>query len=210
MIDVPPAAINPWIDMWLKPRATMRFILDTDPRRMVIVLAMIGGVARTLDRASSQSLGDRFPLAGVLAFAAIFGALSGMIGLYLFGFLVRWTGGWIGGRGTAEGIRAALAWPNVITAWALLLMIPELFIFREELFTSATPRIEANPLLSLGLMVFGAQEIVCGLWAVVATLKCLGEVQGFSAWRALGNTLLAGLVIAAPFLVLAILVIALR
>ena len=59
-------------------------------------------------------------------------------------------------------------------------------------------------------MVFGGQRIVCGIWAFVAGLKCLGEVQGFSAWKALGNGLLAGLVIAAPFIVLAHFLIALR
>ena len=42
------------------------------------------------------------------------------------------------------------------------------------------------------------------MWAFVVFLKCLGQVQGFSAWKALGNTLLVVPVILLPILLLAL------
>jgi hypothetical protein len=155
----------------------MRQILDSDPERLVVFLATMAGISRALDRASLKSLGDRLPLWGVFAAAIIGGALSGVLLLYLYGFLVRWTGRWFGGSGSASGIRAAIAWPNVITAWALLLWIPQLALFGNELFTTETPLLDANPPMALLLLGFSLLELVGAVWFVVAFLKCVGEFR---------------------------------
>jgi len=42
-------AINPWLSIWIKPRATIRWIVNTDPTQQVILLAALGGIAQTLD-----------------------------------------------------------------------------------------------------------------------------------------------------------------
>lgn len=61
-------------------------------------------------------------------------------------------------------------------------------IFGKELFTTTAPTIEQRPFLYLS---FGLLEATIGAWAFVVFLKTLGQVHGFSAWRALGSTLLA-------------------
>ncbi len=94
-----------------------------------------------------------------------------------------------------EQVRAAIAWSSVPLIWALPLWIPELALFGQDLFTKATPRLDANPLLAVALIGFGLVELIIGIWAIVVFLKCLGQVQGFSAWRALGNALLAFLIV---------------
>lgn len=100
--------------------------------------------------------------------------------------------------GESEQVRAAIAWSSVPLIWALLLWIPELVLFGQDLFTSSTPRLDANPLLAVALIGFGLVELTIGIWAIVVFLKCLGQVQGFSAWRALGNALLAFLIFSRP------------
>jgi hypothetical protein len=47
------------------------------------------------------------------------------------------------------------------------------------------------------LGVFGLVVVELGLylWSFVIFLKGLGEVQGFSAWKALGNVFLGGLLV---------------
>lgn len=92
--------MNPWLSIWLRPRATMRSILDTDPERLVILLACVGGVAEALGRASMRNVGDRLPLWTLLLTCGAVGPVGGLISLYLGSLLLRWTGGWIGGRGT--------------------------------------------------------------------------------------------------------------
>jgi len=197
---------NPWFSIWTQPRATIREILDTDPRRHVLWLAMLGGFLSALGQASIKNWGDRLPLATILLLCAVGGGIiGGPLGLYLGGFLSRWTGRWIGGQATSEQLRAAIAWSYVPVIWVGILWIPELALFGQEMFTSVTPRMEANPSLAFVMIGFGVLEIVVGIWTVMVALKCLGEAQRFSAWKALGNVLLALTVIVILALTLGVL-----
>jgi len=54
----------------------------------------------------------------------------------------------------------------------------------------------AGSALTTVILIFVLIELVIGMWSVVVFLKGLGEVNTFSAWRALGVTLLGGVVIA--------------
>lgn len=195
--------LNPWLSMWTRPRATIQQIIEENPERLVLLLAAIGGISEVLDRASVKSLGDKMELTMIFVMAALAGPVIGISGLYIGGALLHWTGGWIGGKAPAVNIRAAMAWSNVLLIWALLLWIPSVALFGSEVFATETPRIDANPSLAYVLIGLAAIELVIGMWAFVAFLKCLGQVQGFSAWKALGNTALAGLVVGVPIAVLA-------
>ncbi len=191
---------SPWISMWLHPRRTICQIVDTDPDRAVLLLAAIAGIGKVLDKASTKSSGDLISFPSIFLLAVILGPLSGIISLYIGGALLRWTGRWIGGRADARDIRCAIAWSSVLAIWAMLLWIPELLLFGKEMFTSKTPNIDASIALTTLLWIFIILEIVLGLWTFVVFLKCLGEVQGFSAWKALGNCFLMVLVFIVPLL----------
>lgn len=193
--------LNPWFSIWTRPRATIQQIVDTHPTRLVLLLAAVAGFSQFLDRAVMRNLGDRMEWPMILAIAAVAGPVLGIVGLYIGGALLRWTGGWLGGRASMEQVRAAIAWSSVPLIWALPLWIPELALFGQDLFTKATPRLDANPLLAVVLIGFGLVELIIGIWAIVVFLKCLGQVQGFSAWRALGNALLAFLIVFTAILV---------
>ncbi len=39
-VVTPPEPLNPWFSIWVQPRATMRQVLDANPRRMVHRLAL--------------------------------------------------------------------------------------------------------------------------------------------------------------------------
>ncbi len=196
--------LNPWVSMWTKPRATIQQIVDTNPQRLVLLLAAAAGFGQALDRASINSIGDRVDWPVIFIVAAVGGPIAGLIGLYIGGALIHWTGTWIGGKTSAENIRAAIAWSSVPMLWALVLWIPELTLFGQELFTAETPVIDADTTLNSAFLAFGVVEVTIGIWTLIVYLKCLGQVQGFSAWKALGNSILAGLVIIVPILIIAI------
>jgi len=196
--------MNPWFSMWTRPRSTMQQIIDTNPERLVLLVAALSGISEALDRASMKNLGDRMDLSVILMIAAIGGPLGGIVGMYIAGALLRWTGKWIGGTASPINIRAAVAWSSVPVIWSLLLWVPEIGLFGKELFTRETPIIDSSQNLLYLLLGFGAIEVVIGVWALVIFLKCLGQVQGFSAWKALGNTLLAALVVIVPIAVLVV------
>ena len=55
------------------------------------------------------------------------------------------------------------------------------------------------------LYIIFAVAMVVGVWSLVIMCKCVGEVSLFSAWRGFGAMLLAGLLIAVPIFVIAML-----
>lgn len=197
--------LNPWFTMWLWPKRTIRQIIETDPVRLTLLISAISGIGAFLARASFKSMGDHVSLNIILLCAIILGPIGGIIKLYFGGAILRWTGNWIGGKGTSVQIRAAIAWSSVITIWILPLWIPELIIFGPDMFTTETPRLDARPMLLLLLIGLSLFEIVVTLWGVVVFIIALSEVQGFSFWKALGNLLLAFLVIVVPFLAIGVL-----
>jgi hypothetical protein len=190
--------------MWVRPRDTIQQIVSSDPTRTVLLLAALSGFGSALDNASIRSLGDKFELPMIFTMTAIVGPISGILGLYIGGALVRWTGTWIGGVASSQNIRAAIAWSSVPLIWALLIWIPELALIGDELFKSETPRMDASYTLLLAFLGLSLIELVIAIWALVVLLKSLGQVQGFSAWKALGNLLLSALVIAVPILIIAV------
>ncbi len=183
---------NPWLSIWTRPRGTIRAIVRLDPEKHVILLAALAGVGQVLDRASTNYMGDDASLLVIFFIALIGGSIGGIISLYISGAILSWLGGLFGGQASAVEVRSAIAWASVPLIWAMLLWIPELALYGSDMFTSVTPRIDNQP---WALLVLGLVEIVIAIWAIVIFLKCLGEVHGFSAWKALGVSILPGVVI---------------
>jgi hypothetical protein len=196
--ELPTGTLNPWFSMWTRPRATIRQIVAADPRRFVILLAILIGITQVLDRASSRALGDRLSLTAILATAVVVGPISGIIVVYLYGWLVHLTGRALAGTGSRPDIRAAIAWGNVPALWAALSWIPAIAILQIEMFTTETPRIESSSFHLLVLIGVVVAQVVGAIWTLFAMCKALGQVQGFSAWKALGNVVLALLALVLP------------
>lgn len=175
--------------MWIRPRRTMRRILDDNPEYGVIPLAMAGGVNLLLNGMLGQ--GNRALFTPPFTFAAAFllGPMVGVLLLYLIALLLQWTGRWIEGKASGREIRAAIAWPHVLTVWGMILWVPRLLLFPEETL-SGSP---ADPPILLGVMEFLDAVVVC--WFLVVFWKCLAEVQCFTLWRTLGSLFLANTVL---------------
>ncbi len=197
-------SLNPWLTMWIRPRATTREILDTDPTRLVIALAMLGGVLNALDRASIKSLGDELSVPMIFAIAIPVGMIAGVIALYLGGALIRWTGSRRGGQASAAQVRAALAWGHVPVYWAGLLWLPYLGFFGEEIFLSEMPSVEARPWMLLVLVNLAVVEMGLGVWGLVTLVLAVAEAHRFSGWRSLGSIVMAMLVLIVTLIMVAV------
>ena len=176
-------AWSPWRSIWLRPRDTIAGVVRHNPRHHVLLLAMAAGIADLLHR-----LSGRLPMTLLLAVGL--GALAGALLLYLKAWLLRRTGHWLGGRASAEHLRAAIAWsslPNVVT---LVLWVPALAVFGSELFATEMPCLLESPRLLVVFAGLAALHAIMGIWSFVLYLHCVGEVQGFSVWKALLNTAL--------------------
>jgi hypothetical protein len=188
-------ALNPWFSIWTKPRATIRQIVEIDEEHMVLLLAAVGGFSTALALFPHVGSEKNIDCTGIITLCLVFGAFFGVVWLYVFSALIVWTGRWLGGSCPVEHIRCAIAWSNVPDLWTLSLLIPGLALFGKAFFSAELPALDSDPSLLCLYWGFGVIRLVVCVWEFIVLLKCLGEVQGFSAWRALGNLALVCLVV---------------
>jgi hypothetical protein len=189
---------SPWFSMWLHPRVTMRAILNHDPTYLVLPIAAVGGVSQALNRLADKNAGDKLSFPVLLLFAITLGPLGGILGLHITAALLRVTGRWIGGAASAEEIRASIAWGSIPAVWGALIWIPAIALTGKALFSSSPSMAGDGALLIAGVLLM--IQFASIIWSFFTGLHALGEVQGFSAWRAFGNIILSGLIIFVPFM----------
>lgn len=77
------AVPNPFATIWTQPRSTVRHLLDTDPTRHVLQLAMAGGVAQSMSQGIGSGVGDTMELPAILGWIFLIGSLYGLVAIYL-------------------------------------------------------------------------------------------------------------------------------
>src|ERR1700686_5357630 len=122
-------SINPWTGMWVRPRETIRAIIQTNPGYMYPLLCFIYGFPMALQLAQNFSLGNRYSAVGIVVGCVILAAILGAIMINIATALFTWTGKWIGGVGTYQQIRAAVAWSNMPSVVNIGIWIINLAVF---------------------------------------------------------------------------------
>jgi hypothetical protein len=186
--------LDAYRSIWTEPRATIRGILADEPSRAVVLLAWFVGIADSLDAGSLRSPYPEMPWAAFVGLSLVVGPPLGFARIYFGGLLTSVSGRWLGGGAGREECRAALAWSAVPQIAGLLLWVPALVLFGNEIFLRKTPRIDASTGLTAALAGFGATWMVVQVWSAILQWKCLGEAHGFSAWRGFLASLFARLV----------------
>lgn len=188
--------IAPFFTIWIAPRATIRKIVDVDPNRFVVGIAWIGGALAALDfemelnggQLPASAAGIDIPSlgsVGLAVFAFVLGLL-GVAAVYGLGQLYRWSGHILGGSGTTAEVRAAIAWAQVPAIYITTLGVA-VAILIPQASSSDSPMASYLP--------WSITRSVLAVWTLVISLKTLGEVHRFSAWRGLGTILLGGVAI---------------
>jgi Yip1 domain len=196
-------SITPFFTIWTEPRATIRRIVNSDPTRYVLTLAALApalsGLAGQWSRALSNNanLSALWPI-WVVFVVAIHGAL-GIFALYFFGALYRWSGSLLGGIATNVEVRAAMAYSHIpaIIAVIVLMLAMVLGVPMPTLHRGEFPHIEP-PFYNVILV-----ETVLLIWRFFISMKCLGEVHRFSAWRAFGAVVIPFAILIAAILFVA-------
>ena len=189
--------IAPWFTIWIRPRATIRKIVETDPEHFVLGIAWVSGALAALNLEVGLNTGQmssKLPNAtnltawistlgpvGLAAFAFSLGVF-GVAMIYLLGMLYRWSGALLGGIAQTVEVRSALAWSQVPAIYVTTLGV--LVVLLSPAAPSEEPA--ALPLFSWWTVLRGA----LGIWAFIISVKALGEVHGFSAWRGFGAMLI--------------------
>jgi Yip1 domain len=188
---------NPFLTIWTRPRATIRGIVNADPAFRVLPIAMVGGMLEALQLESLVCAGYQLTVPIIVLIAVALGPLLGLIFLYAGAWIVEMSCRLLGGQADSREVCSALAWSSVPFLATIPLWIIRLALLGRELFTFAKPSLSSHPALFYLLAATVIPELVLSIWWMVVTAKALGEVQRFSAWKALSSMLL----LLAPFVV---------
>jgi hypothetical protein len=188
---------NPWLSIWTAPRHTIRKIITTDPKYGFLLLSAVYGLPIAFNLAQNLSVTAMLPLWAIVVGSLILCTFIGMIGISITAWLLQVTGRWINGKGKFQTVRAAVTWaqvPNFVTIlmWAILLGVFGSQVMGKEFTQTQFNGFQAG----IVFLVFLVQTII-SIWSFIILLKALGEVQGFSAWKALLNVLIPFVIVVA-------------
>lgn len=191
---------NHLLTIWTYPRQTLEYILTYCPDKYVTGLFMLSGIARAISRASLKNAGDDMSTVAVLGLCVFIGIAFGWMSFYVYAFFLSVTGRWINGKAEGSQFRTVLAWAMVPTVLSLILVIPELIIFGDDLFRSEPEH--TGTFVDIMWMVFGLLEITLAIWTIVILIKGIALIQKFSTGKAIANALLPGVLIIIPIVLI--------
>lgn len=199
--SIPELKISPWWGIWVQPRQTIRYLVDTDPKMHFWVLAVFYGVVRVVSWGMQIGIGDFFQPAGVAAFILLVGPLAGVFGIFVTAGLLQIAGRLFGGKATGPQLRAVLAWAAVpMSVLSFVGMVPLLFLFGQQVFIGSDPQMAAilfgqgdvGTFLGSGLGAWWAVlEGAGSMYYLITVVRGYAEVQQFGIWKAVGTFILA-------------------
>jgi signal peptidase I len=173
-----------WLSVWLHPRRVVERILAGNFGWQVLLLAALGTISQfatwLILPFGTPSASPDWRIIAVIIVAA---AAAGIVGLYLTGCVLKWTGALLGGRASMATIRAALAWGGAPFAIGVPICLIAALILSE--FAKARSFAIALNLILAAL----------ALWATVLALWMYGRVQGFGFWRTIASFAAGALVL---------------
>lgn len=188
--------------IWTTPRQVFKFINNSQYEKYMFVLLVLSGISRAFDRASSGNMGDRMSLFSVIALCVVMGGLLGWLSYYIYAALISWTGKWLGGIETTYSILRVLAYAMIPAVCGMVLLIPQIAIFGQELFRSDADIYAMGQSHVLLLYGFALVEFALGIYSLVLLVIGVSEVQKISVGKSILNLILAVLVIVLPILIL--------
>jgi len=186
--------MNSFLAVWLHPRQTIRTIVDQNPKSLVLLLAMAAGGGEIAMRGASVGQGMGTNALVVILVSGVVGALLGLAGLYFFGFLYRWVGGWFGGQATGVQVRAAIAWAKVPVFAVFVIWLIFYFVSKGAIADMS----QTGPEFSVSLLITGVASIVLGVWSFILLCLMIGEVHKFSGWKGFLTVFLPGVIVLVP------------
>ncbi|MBE1556110.1 Yip1 family protein [Sporosarcina limicola] len=179
--------MNPWLSVWVKPRKTMRYVIETKSMQYMLIVVLISGVIDILDKASNKNLGDSFALPLIILMALVLGPLFGWIGWWTSSGISYWVGKWFGGQGSFDDLRMAFAVSYIPLVLLGVFWIFDILIVGAALFTEA-PEVPYSQIV--WLIIRSIISVIVGIWSTVILINTVAEAHRFSAWKAFATIIL--------------------
>jgi hypothetical protein len=187
-------SFNPWLEIWIRPRATIRRIVQENPSRSLWLLSAIYGFGSLLNNAQTLALGQKFTPLAIFLFAAILSPLWGYVFLSIWSAVVYWVGKCFKGSGTFQTVRTAYVWSCVPFIVNVISWIALTFLFGAHLFMLNSGNRELSENLVFFLFVILIVRLCMAIWSLVIYLNALAEVQNYSVLKAIFNVIVASII----------------
>jgi hypothetical protein len=206
--------VNPWTAILVKPRAALRFVLETDPRKgfwsipafLILISAPQMGLSfyASFQEMGSSITDEATPFIGIFALGFLLIGIPlayafYLILIYFYGWFYKVLGSMFSGVGTYQDLRAAYIWSMFPSAVITLVLMP-LTIYGSlqhgtQLYGLTDPISWVTIFLQISLYAY---------WLVLHC-KCIGEAHQFSAWHGFGVFVISMVIIFSVFIVFFIL-----
>ncbi|MCK4934165.1 MAG: YIP1 family protein [Simkaniaceae bacterium] len=186
--------MNPWLNIWTRPRETIRAIVSHNNKYRILALSAIYGFLYLIHALPLFTVNKETSVFLPLLLALILAIPVGWIAFSVYSLFIFWVGKLLKGKASYYDVRAAVSWANVPNAVNICVILLYLGFFGEKIYCP-----DAFSTLSIfgmnAALIFVLIQLVFGLWAFFLLLHTLGEVQKFSAWKALLNIALMSILL---------------
>ncbi|MFD1396360.1 Yip1 family protein [Kroppenstedtia eburnea] len=175
--------MNPLKTIWLETRETIEERIEAGSRSQTILLIALFGISWMIGQAYLKDSGNDIPVFRIVVYALIVGPFVGAFFWFVISGLTYLTGRMFGGDASWRDLRTAVAWATIPYSATLLLWIPRILLFGQELFSEHTPHMDSSLLLLLLATVFEVVDLVMTVWFFIVLSKSIGTAHRISAWK---------------------------
>jgi hypothetical protein len=169
------------------------------------LLAAAQGIGNFLALYRHEGAGAHSSVEEILAKSFAYGAVAGMVSVYLMAVIYGRLGLRAGGKSTTSQVIHVLAYGGVPMAASLAIWVLTALLAGEATFVE-TPRADLEDFLALLLHVQFISYVLLLIWSVVLQVMGLSEIQGLATRKAFGVWFLGQIIgfLASLFLALVI------
>jgi hypothetical protein len=132
----------------------------------------------------------------ILLATLVIGAAWGLLQLHVIAIPLYYVGKWTGAPARFRELRTALAWAAIPQVAILPFWVLGTLVFGRFLYADPEVALVQMPLAVLAQGLLSLATVICFGWWLVLQVFTVAEVQGVSAWRALGNLIAATAMVA--------------
>jgi hypothetical protein len=190
---LPEEPIHPLKDVWLRPRRVFRQLASRPIGIVDYLLAAAQGVGNVLAFYRTAGAGTHSNSEQMLGIPFLYGAVSGVAGLFVLAVIYVRLGARTGGKATTNQVVHVLAYGGIPMVASLAMWVLMALLAGESTFV-ATPHAVDEGFVALLLYLQFSVHLLLLVWSVVLQVMGLSEIQGLAVRKAFGVWLLGQLI----------------
>lgn len=181
--------VNPFTDIWLRTRETVRFVIEHKSAKFIILLIVLTGFASGLIGFMNTRSANMEPWAAVLQ-ALVTGPIGSAFGYFIGAAVLTLVGRLFQGTATYQEMFKALVTAQIPQIWLLPLLIIWAFAAPDTFFADRTD-VEGN----LVVVIMSIVMAVVSIWTFIIVCKAVGEAHRVSSWKGFFIVVIPGILI---------------